>query len=576
MTAESVAREIAPAPEKVPSAGPVQSGGLTVESSFATHQAAHHSLNEDFFGMVSGKGTDAVTRGTVWALADGMGGTSGGRVAAELAVRGFLEAYYQSPATLSPPRAAARALEAINGWLHAQGRADPLLRNMGAAFAALVLRGRQAFLIAAGDVRLYRVRAGRLQQVGEDHVVPSPQGWLLSRAVGMEDGLIAEVTELDVEVHDRFLLCSDGAYRDLSSARLSSLLDETDPREAVRNLVAAAALAGSRDDASAAVIDVLRLPDLDDRYLERLIGSLPIEGAPEAGETVDGYRLQNVLHEGRYSRVFLASDAQNMRWVVKFPLPSAETDENIRRAFVREGWIAGSLRTPWIVAPQWHGAERRSRLYLVMAYHAGETLERHLRRRVDLAEGLRIAAQLARAVDALNRHQVYHRDIKPDNVFLTEGGELRLLDLGLARLAGVLDPAPAEVPGTPSYMAPELVLGSPGDERSEVFAYAVTLYRMFAGGVFPYALRGRASLHRHRSDLPPAFDRIFAKALADDPAQRYQDVLEMDYELEYAAAHACQAPPRDTRSLYARNPVLVWQMLSAALAAALLVSLFWS
>ncbi|MEJ2676691.1 MAG: hypothetical protein P8011_16155 [Acidihalobacter sp.] len=81
---------------------------------------------------------------------------------------------------------------------------------MGAAFAALVLRGRQAFLIAAGDVRLYRLRAGRLQQIGEDHLVPSPQGWLLARAVGMERELVADVTELDVEVHDRFLLCSDG------------------------------------------------------------------------------------------------------------------------------------------------------------------------------------------------------------------------------------------------------------------------------------------------------------------------------------------------------------------------------
>ncbi|MEJ2654752.1 MAG: bifunctional protein-serine/threonine kinase/phosphatase [Acidihalobacter sp.] len=554
---------------------PTRHGGLAVEAGFASRQATRHSLNEDFFGAVAGRGADAGTRGSVWALADGMGGTSGGRVAAELAVRGFLEAYYQSPATLSPLRAAARALEAVNGWLHAQGRTDPALRNMGAAFAALVLRGRQAFLIAAGDVRLYRLRAGRLQQLGEDHLVPSPQGWLLARAVGMERELVADVTELDVEVHDRFLLCSDGAYRDLSSARLRALLDDTDPQEAARGLVASAALAGSIDDASAAVIDVLGLPDLDDRYLERLIGSLPIERAPEAGETVDGYRLQSVLHEGRYSRVFQACDAQNARWVMKFPLPNAESDENIRRAFVREGWIAGRLRTPWIVAPQWREAERRSRLYLVMPYHAGETLERRLNRRVDLAEGLRIAAQLARAVDALNRHQVYHRDIKPDNVFLTEGGELRLLDLGLARLAGVLDPAPPEVPGTPSYMAPELVRGAPGDERSEVFAYAVTLYRMFAGGAFPYTLRGRVSLHRHRPDLPPAFDRVFAKALADDPAQRQQDVLEMDYELEYAAAHAAQAPPHDTRSLYARNPVLVWQMLSAVLAAALLAALFW-
>ncbi|APZ44502.1 hypothetical protein BW247_02475 [Acidihalobacter ferrooxydans] len=548
---------------------------MAVAAGFASRQATQHALNEDFFGAVAGRGAAAGTRGSVWALADGMGGTRGGRVAAELAVRGFLEGYYQTPATLSPPRAAARALESVNRWLYAQGRTDPELRDMGAAFAALVLRGRQAYLIAAGDVRLYRLRGGHVQQIGEDHVVPTPQGWLLARAVGLERSLIVEAIEVDVEVHDRFLLCSDGAYRDLSVSRLRSLLAEADPQDAARSVVASAVLAGSRDDASAAVIDVLGLPELDVRYLERLIGSLPIESAPAAGATVDGYSLHSILHEGPYSRVFLATDAAGTRCVVKFPLPNAERDENIRRAFVREGWIAAHLRTPWSVAPLWDEAERRSRLYLVLPYLEGESLEQRLHRSVGLAEGLRIAGQLARAVDALNRHQVYHRDIKPDNVYLTAGGELRLLDLGLARLAGVLDPAPVDVPGTPSYMAPELVRGAPGDARSEVFAYAVTLYRMFAGGAFPYALRGRANLRRHRPDLPPAFDRIFAKALADDPEQRYQDVLEMDYELEYAAAHAPRTSSRDDRSLYARNPVLVWQLLSAALAAALLGMLLW-
>jgi len=97
---------------------------------------------------------------------------------------------------------------------------------------------------------------------------------------------------------------------------------------------------------------------------------------------------------------------------------------------------------------------------------------------------------------------------------------------------------------------------------------------MFAGGAFPYALRGCASLRKHRPDLPPAFDRIFTKGLAEDPAQRYQDVLEMDYELEYAAAHGPQQAP-GSGNLYARNPVLVWQLLSAVLVVALFASLLW-
>lgn len=538
--------------------------------------AGRRERNEDYIGIARGDAQQRATRGSVLALADGMSGARGARVAAELSVRGFLEAYYEIPDTLTPERAAARALESTNRWLYAQGRVDPALAHMAAAFAALVLRGREAFLVAAGDVRLYRLRAGRLRQLSEDHVLPTTCGGFMARAPGLEQVLLADFRPVDLAEHDRLLLCSEGLYRHLAEKRIGELLATGGVQIAARVLADEALDAGSQDNVSAVVIDVIGLPNLDPRYLERVIGSLPILDMPRDGDVIDGFRLESTLYVGHYSRLFIAQDARasGERVVVKFPHPRAESDENIRRAFTREGWIADRARSPWIVEPQMPAPGRQSRLYLVMPYCAGETLEARLKRRpVSLPEGLKISAQLVRAVDALNRREIYHRDIKPENLMLLDDGGLKLLDLGFAHLPGVVDPAPPYTPGTPSYMAPELVQGAPGDARSEVFACGVTLFRMFSGGGSPYGLRQRTPLQAYRPDLPVWLDRVLEKAMESVPERRHQDVLELLADLEYGALHGARQERPVRKSLYERNPLLFWQACSAILAVILFVVL---
>jgi len=538
--------------------------------------AGRRERNEDCVGVAPGDAQQRATRGSVLVLADGMSGARGARVAAELSVRGFLEAYYEIPDTLTPERAAARALESTNRWLYAQGRADPTLAHMAAAFAALVLRGREAFLVSAGDVRLYRLRAGRLRQLSEDHVLPSIFGGFVARAPGLEQTLLADFRPVDLAEHDRLLLCSDGLHRYLAEERVGELLAAGDVQMAAHALADEALRAGSRDNISAIVIDVIGLPNLDPRYLERVIGSLPILDVPKEGDVIDGFRLESTLYVGHYSRLFIAQDTQasGERVVVKFPHPRAESDENIRRAFTREGWIADRVRSPWIVEPQMPAPGRQSRLYIVMPYYAGETLEARLKRRsVSLPEGLKIAAQLIRAVDALNRREIYHRDIKPENLMILEDGGLKLLDLGFAHLPGVVDPAPPFTPGTPSYMAPELVQGAPGDARSEVFACGVTLFRMFSGGGSPYGLRQRTPLQVYRPDLPAWLDRVLEKAMESLPERRHQDVIELLADLEYGAVHGARLEKPVRKSLYERNPLLFWQACSAILAVILFVVL---
>ena len=530
--------------------------------------------NEDYVGLMLGSREQQLTRGSTLVVTDGMSGGQGGRVAAELAARSFIESYYGVADTLSPELAAGKALESINRWLYILGRNDPYLKNMAASFAALILRGREAYLVSAGDVRLYLWRAGRLVQVSEDHVFNVGFGELIARAPGLDENLLADFRPIDINDGDRLLLCSDGLYRFLPKARLQELMEtKGDASTTARALIEEGLKFGSQDNITAAVVDIVRLPALDIMYLERIIGELPILNLPKIGSIVDGYIIKSVIYDGYYSRLFLAEDgtSSGRRLLMKFPKPRVVRDENIRRAFVREGWISSRIKSPWIVEAIHVARERQSQVYMVMPFYEGETLEKRIKRKpIYLAEGLEIASNLAKAIYSLNRNKIYHRDIKPENVLLLNDGGLKLLDLGFAYIPGVLDPAPPFTPGTPSYMAPELVRGETGDERSEVFAYGITIFQLFSGGEMPYGLRKRKLLKQYRSDLPDWLDPIIGKALDEDPKNRYQDILEIAYDLDHSEKiFAISSLSR--KPYFEISQLFLWRSISVILLVALLL-----
>jgi serine/threonine protein kinase len=192
-----------------------------------------------------------------------------------------------------------------------------------------------------------------------------------------------------------------------------------------------------------------------------------------------------------------------------------------------------------------------------------------------------VSIKLAKALAALHRAGIVHRDVKPENVILESNGGLKLIDLGVARLRQFEEPESFEAPGTRSYMAPELFAGAPADEGSDIFALGVTLYRMFAGGAYPYGeveafsqpRFGRpASLVRYRPDLPAWLDHCLARAFAVDPRDRYADAVEFAFELEHGSMRAVPQSIAKA-SLYERNPVRFWQIVSIVLFIALLIAL---
>jgi serine/threonine protein phosphatase PrpC len=543
--------------------------------------------NQDYVGCYLGTPTERLRFGVIAALADGVGGASGGRVAAETAVRLFIDGQLGQSELIGARRTFAKAIEAINAWLHTMGRGDPALAGLATTLTGVVLRGRQIHVAHVGDSRLYRLRDERLEQMTVDHVFDqAAMRNVLRRALGLAEAVQIDYLAEELKVHDRWLLCSDGLHGALSNAAIKAeLARRAGCQDTARALVTAALQGGSGDNISAIVLDVLALPTARQSDLEVALAVLPIAAVPEVGATIDGFQLTAMLSDGRYARVFRAIDTTNGRAVIaKFPRPVQGTDQLLRQAFLREAWIATRVQSPWVGETLRVSPERQTRLYSIQPFYEGRSLESRIAAgpRIGAAEGLQIAIQLARAVGALHRAGIIHRDIKPENVILTEGAgvAVKLIDLGVARLPNAEDFAPEHAPGTPSFMAPELRDGAAGDEASDQFALGVTIYRLFTG-LYPYGeiepfsrprlvLRKRLGDLRH--DVPAWLDEAVARALALRPEARFADVLEFAFALEHGALLAA---PRRARPqpLIERRPLLVWKGLSAVLALALLASL---
>ena len=539
--------------------------------------------NEDFAGAVFGPELPEPRRDVVAAIADGIGSTKGGREAAEIAVRGFLDGICDLPETMEVRRAAAIVLNALNGWIHSQGQRDPGLMGMGCTFTAMVLRGRIAHVLHVGDTRAYRLSRDRLTCLTADHVRQGGAGRsnILTRALGVETEVRLDYTSQPVAQHDRFLLCSDGVHGILAAETIAGIMRErVSSEDTARALVAAALEAGSTDNCTALVLDVVGLETAESAEIGANIAQLPLIPVPLGGETIDGFVLRVLLSDGRYSRLFGAEDElQGGEVALKFPKPLVASVDSYRAAFVREAWVGARVTSPWLGHVIELPPGRQTSLYTVMPLYQGELLETRLARRpaLGLEEGRNIAIKLARAAAALHRAGIVHRDIKPDNVILETQGALKLIDLGVVRVPGMEDAPPEDTPGTVAYMAPEMFDGEPGNEATDIYALGVTMFRAFTGE-FPYGNPDATSrpqrerpkaLSSLRPDLPPWLQDALGQAIAIDPAERFQDMMEFAVEME---AGPVRAPVTERRplTLYERAPVRFWQGVAALLALALL------
>jgi serine/threonine-protein kinase len=301
-----------------------------------------------------------------------------------------------------------------------------------------------------------------------------------------------------------------------------------------------------------------------------------------AGTVIGGYEIRELLGSGGQSAVYRAEDVA-LRRPAAIKILAEETlgDELSRRRFLLEARALSSLQHPHI-ATIYQIGEQEGKPFIAMEFVPGEPLHRHLAgRALPLSERIGLMAQIAEAVGYAHRLGILHRDLKPANILVSGDGQVKLVDFGLAKLAGgdlqvklgVGDnlTETGTVVGTVSYLSPEQAQGESVDSRSDLFALGVIFYEMLAGRrpfdrETPMASL-MALLHDPPSPLdpalPPGVRAAVERLLAKDPADRYPSADLLASDLREWEAGRPVTPPAGS-ALPAAATRRRWRLLAAA------------
>lgn len=278
------------------------------------------------------------------------------------------------------------------------------------------------------------------------------------------------------------------------------------------------------------------------------------------------YEIVGEVGRGAMGIVYQARDPKIDRLVAIKTIcligQEAQDETEYRERFFMEAKTAGRLSHPGIVTIFDVGEEPETREpYIVMEYVAGQSLSKLLsaqNKKLPVGVALRLAQELAEALDYAHSQGVVHRDIKPANILVTRDGHAKVADFGIARLNMAHMTLPGEVLGSPAYMAPEQLSGEGVDARSDLFSVGVILYTMLTGFrpfqgnsattvCFKVVNRDPIPVSAFDSELPPDLDRIVNRAMAKEPQERYQSGGEMARDIE--ALRSCEKPTQSEEDL---------------------------
>lgn len=550
--------------------------------------------NQDFHGALIPDGHARFAKGVAVILADGISSSSVGRTAAEAAVKSFLTDYYCTSDTWSVKTSAHRVIAATNSWLYAQTRRgqSPCDRDKGyvCTLALAIFKSRTAHLFNVGDSRIYRLAGSGLEQLTEDHRISiSSAESYLARALGVGPQIEVDYRAEVLDAGDTFVLCTDGVHEFVGGKAIAEIIrrlpDHLD--EAAHAIVAAALANGSDDNLTVQIVRVDSLPHGDAHELLESLASLPLPPVLEAPATLDGYRILRKLHGSSRSHLYLASDPQTAQHVaIKTLSIDLASDPQAVKRFMLEEWVARRLSNPHVLKSV-ALLRPRAFLYNVSEYVEGQTLEQWIfdHPSPDLETVRAIIDQIAKGLQAFHRLEMLHQDLRPANIMIDRHGTVKIIDFGAVSVAGVMEMAPEPqeraVLGTMQYAAPEYFLGDSGTTRSDIYSLGVVAYQMLTGRL-PYgtkmaaagtALKQRRvpydSIQNHNPSIPSWVDDVVRKAVYPDPRRRFSEPL----EFAYALRNPLVSESSRRKPLAEQNPLLLWRLISLALAIVVIVLL---
>ncbi len=283
------------------------------------------------------------------------------------------------------------------------------------------------------------------------------------------------------------------------------------------------------------------------------------------GKAISHYVIIEKLGEGGMGVIYKAKDTRLERLVaLKFLLPDLTFSTGVREQFIQEAQAASRLDHPSICAIYDINETGSGQMFIVMPYYQGQTLEERLAGGpLDLEEAISIARHAADGLEAAHARGIVHRDIKPANLMITGPGKIKIMDFGIAKLAGTMGYVDDKgTPGTLAYMSPEQVRREHIDQMTDVWSLGAVFYEMVTGqkpfkGDYEQALVYSILNQEPQTpselvpDLPAQLSAFVSRALAKSRIDRYQSMTEFLSGLD-ELERQIRVPPR-TESVVPRR-----------------------
>jgi serine/threonine-protein kinase len=294
------------------------------------------------------------------------------------------------------------------------------------------------------------------------------------------------------------------------------------------------------------------------------------------GGRISGYEIQGKLGAGGMGVVYKAVDTKLGRTVALKFLPAETKDADARERFLQEAKAASALDHPHIGTIHSIEETPAGQPFIVMAYYDGESLARRIARGpLPWKDAVSIAIQVGEALAAAHAKGIVHRDVKPANVMLTQDGAVKVVDFGLAKMAGSAAlTQTGQAVGTADYMSPEQAMGQGWDARSDIWAWGVVLYEMLTGRRPFEGTTAPSLLYQvvHAEPRPlttgvPALEAVCRRAMAKSPAHRYPGMAEAVADLRCITAGesltSTMRVPHTAEPRRLRMPRRRWMVLAA-------------
>lgn len=541
------------------------------------------NVNQDFHGCLIPKDPQLTTKGIAVAIADGISSSDVSQIASETAVKNFLQDYYCTSEAWSVKNSAQRVLKSINSWLYTQTQQSPHRFNKDkgyiCTFSGIVFKSNTAHFFHSGDSRIYRLQQ-QLEQLTSDHRrIVSADTSYLTRALGIHNHLELDYQSAIIAPGEIFLLATDGVYEYISEPQITDTLAQTtDLDEAAKYLVEQAYEAGSSDNLTLQIIEIISVPDKNLGEIQNQAQQLPLPPPLQARKPFEHYDILREVYISSRSHVFLAQNRNTEQQVIiKTPSTEMRDDANYLENFLMEDWIAKRIDNPHVMKAI---DEQQSKqfIYTVTEYIEGKTLTQWIRDNpcpsIDSVRS--IVAQIAKGLQAFHRQEMVHQDLRPNNVMIDDVGTVKIIDFGATKVAGIseLSPKNEGIVGTAQYTAPEYFLGQLGTHLSDQFSLGVLTYQMLCGEL-PYGnaiakthdTRGQQRLSYQpiftlRTDIPGWVDHAIKTAVDIQPHKRYQEVSEFIHDLHQPnSTYSNRVKP----PLMERDPIKFWKGLSFVL-----------